>query len=290
MAKKARGRKTGHSMRKRGLISVFFRGMFLVLKYFLVVLWSILSFVVRALASASARVWRSAFGRMGQQELLAKQPKMPAQYVPMSVKEVVKGLFDDFEMRLLDKSLIITIAGRRGSGKSTLGFRILENVHARTGRPAFVLGVRQDVIPGWIVSVSGILEVKNGGVVLVDEGSVTFGSRYSMSKRNKELGDLMAVARHKDLTLILVTQSTTMIDRNVLNLCDALMLKEGSLLQERMERNVMKGFFLTANRKFKSLARDERIRYAYVIDDDFEGLVEVVLPAFWSNDVSKSRA
>ena len=64
-----------------------------------------------------------------------------------------------------------------------------------------------------------------------------------MSKQNKELADLLAIARHKDLTLILVTQNTGMIDKNVLNLTDAVLVKEGSLLQQKMERSVMKEFY-----------------------------------------------
>ena len=78
-------------------------------------------------------------------------------------------------------------------------------------------------------------DAKNGGVVLVDEGAVEFSSRKSMSKANKELGSLLAIARHKDLSLILVTQNTGMLDKNVMNLCDSIILKEGSFSSARCD-------------------------------------------------------
>lgn len=185
--------------------------------------------------------------------------------------------------------MIVAIAGRRGSGKSALGFRILENLYSKK-RPAFVLGVDQKILPKWIKSVKDIHEVKNGGILLVDEGALTFGSRNSMSKANKELSELLAIARHKDMTLLLITQNTAMIDKNVLNLCDTIVLKQGSLLQEKMERNVMKDFYKTANEKIKELPREERIKYAYILDDDFEGLIKANLPSFWSDKISKNQA
>jgi hypothetical protein len=212
---------------------------------------------------------------------------LPA-FVPFEQISTAKGTFESFTERVNKGSSIILVAGRRGSGKSVLGFRMMENIHAQTKRPVYVLGVKQSVLPQWIESVDQMEQVKNGGVVLVDEGAIAFGSRNAMSKKNKELGNLMAIARHKDLTLILITQNTGMIDKNVLNLTDTVMLKEGSLLQEKMERSVMKEMYTTANKAIAGV--DDKISHVYIVDTDFEGLVKVSLPSFWSSNVSKNRA
>ncbi|MBI4150760.1 hypothetical protein HY492_01405, partial [Candidatus Woesearchaeota archaeon] len=129
----------------------------------------------------------------------ASATKTPATFVPMEPITTIKGDFQRFGERLRNASSIVLIAGRRGSGKSVLGFRVMENIHAKTQRPAYVVGVKQDVLPVWIESVEQIEDVKNGGVVLVDEGAIAFSSRDSMSKKNKALGKLLAIARHKDL-------------------------------------------------------------------------------------------
>ena len=211
-------------------------------------------------------------------------------YKELTVKDTTKGNFENFEKRLLNSSLIIAIAGRRGSGKSTLGFRILENIATKTKRKAFVLDVPQNVMPSFITSVNNLDEVKNNSVLLVDEGALAFSSRNAMTKDNKALADLLAIARHKDLTLILVTQNTSMIDKNVLNLCDTVLLKEGSLLQEKMERPVLRDLYKQANNEFNKLNKNEVIKHFFIFDSDFEGLCSYELPSFWSDRISKSRA
>ncbi|MBI4146329.1 hypothetical protein HY489_03250 [Candidatus Woesearchaeota archaeon] len=225
-----------------------------------------------------------------QSRIEVEQPKTPASYSPLSVVSAKKGALEHFERRLLNESLILAIAGRRGSGKSVLGFRLLENIHYKARRPCFALGVKQSVLPSWIKSIEDIQQVSNGGVVLVDEGAISFSSRESMSKENRGLGGLLAIARHKDLSLIFITQNTGMIDKNVLNLCDTILLKEGSLLQEKMERSVMKDLYTTANSALSEIDAQARRSHCYVFDAEFEGLVSASLPGFWSSKVSKNQA
>lgn len=225
-----------------------------------------------------------------KKSLKKKGIKLNSVYRELTVKNTTKGNFGNFEKRLLNSSLIIAIAGRRGSGKSTLGFRILENICAKTSRKAYALDVSQEVMPAFIQSVSALEEVKNNSVLLVDEGALAFSSRNAMTKDNKALADLLAIARHKDLTLVLITQNTSMIDKNVLNLCDTLFLKEGSLLQEKMERPVLRELYKQANREFNKLNNTERIKHFFIFDSDFEGLCQYELPSFWSDKISKNRA
>ncbi len=214
----------------------------------------------------------------------------PAVFNEFEVSETITGGFSEFTSRLMKNSMIITIAGKRGSGKSTLGFKILENIHAQTKRPCFTLGVKQEFLPSWITSVESLESASNNGVILVDEGALSFSSRDSMNKKNKDLGKLLAVARHKDLTLILITQNTGMIDKNVLNLTDTVIIKEGSLLQEKMERKAMKDLYVTANAKISGIPVKERVKHAYVIDTSFEGLISSELPSFWNSKISKNKA
>lgn len=215
---------------------------------------------------------------------------VPAVYNPIVAETTVKGSIDGFTQHLEKESRIIAIAGRRGSGKSGLGFRLMENINASVQRPCFVIGVKQAVLPMWITTIEDINQVENQGIVLVDEGAISFGARNSMSKKNKGLAELLAVARHKDLTLIFITQNTGMIDKNVLNLCDTIMLKEGSLLQEKMERSVMKDLYTTANKAIAQTALEDRKSFFYVFDAEFEGLAKASLPSFWSISVSKNQA
>ena len=252
--------------------------------------WWVVKNTVKGVYKGSAVVVRKAKEKKKENEL-KKQPHY-ATAASVEEFEVVSKLSGDYaavEKGLLRESLIVLIFGKRGSGKSALGFKILENIYSKAQRKCYVLGVGQEVLPQWIASVESLEEVGNGGVVLVDEGALAFGARESMAAKNRELGKLLAVARHKDLTLLFITQNTGMIDKNVLSLVDTLMVKQGSLLQQEMERPEIKKFYEKAEKAFAGL-EGEKKKYVYIIDSDFEGVVAAGLPSFWSSKVSKSRA
>lgn len=244
----------------------------------------------RAVSKGGQKASQSYKEKKEKRMKIKKSKEFPAVYSNLNVKEEIEGKYDYFEKKLLKDSLIMAIVGKRGSGKSTLGFRLMENIHAKKKRPCFVLGVKQKHIPGWIDSIETLDEAKNGGVVLVDEGAVEFSSRSSMSKRNKELAELLAIARHKDLSLVLVTQNTGMLDKNVMNLCDSIILKEGSLLQAEMERPVIKKLYDKVGNRWKGMDLIDKKKHIYVFDSDFEGFIEAELPSFWNDKISKSRA
>lgn len=274
--------------KKKPILVQFFNGLAWLVKQLAKGIWFLLKAIGKGIAAGTKQSAKSIKHAQEERKRKASLPKVDAAYKQLTVKHHAKGDFDDFSHRLLKDSLIVAIAGRRGSGKSATGFRLLENAVAHN-RPAFVLGVK-DALPAWIHPVEQLSDVKNNGVVLVDEGAISFSSRSSMKKENKDLSSLLAIARHKNLTLLFITQNTGMIDKNVLNLCDVILLKEGSLLQQKMERSVMKDFYATADKELKKVPASSRKSHCYVFDADFEGLVKTDLPTFWSDKVSKNQA
>lgn len=213
-----------------------------------------------------------------------------AEFEALEVLNNVSGDYAISEQRIHDDSIIAMIFGKRGSGKSALGFRLLENIHHKAKRKCFVLGVdERSSMPEWISPIEKIEDAPKGSVVLVDEGAVSFNARESMSKANKGLAGILAIARHKNLTVLFITQNTGMIDKNVLKLSDMLLVKQGSLLQLEMERPEIRKFYEKAEALFKKLEGDKR-QYVYVIDSDFEGAVSHTLPSFWTETLSKNQA
>ncbi|MCP3686399.1 MAG: hypothetical protein GY861_27480 [bacterium] len=213
-----------------------------------------------------------------------KKEKKP--YNAFSVVKKEKGEYEDFKKRLLKGSNIVLITGKRGSGKTALGMKFLELFKKSSRRKVCAMGFDSANLPFGIKKAKEIEDISNNAIVLIDEGAVTFGSRDAMKSANKQLGKLMAIARHKNLSLILIAQNSAMIDLNVLRLADTIVLKEPSLLQAKFERKAIKEMYEKVSTHFKGL--DERKAHFYVMDDEFEGLLRYSLPEFWNDGISKS--
>jgi len=207
-------------------------------------------------------------------------------YNPFHMVKSEKGNYKEFYRKLKNDSLIILIIGKRGSGKTSLGMKFLEFFHKTAKRRCYTLGYEKTRFPWWIKKVSSLDKIPNNSIALFDEGAILFSARDSMKNINKELSKIMTIARHKNLTLILITQNSAMIDLNVLRLADTLLLKEPSLLQSKFERKVLRDIYETIIPTFTELK--EKKSHYYVWDDEFQGLVNYSLPDFWSEKISKS--
>jgi len=207
-------------------------------------------------------------------------------FEPFEVVEEKKGSYAEFEKALKKYGLVMLIIGKRGSGKSALGMQFLAWFHHVAKRRCYGIGYSAAKLPKWIRKAKNIDEIPNDSVVLIDEAAILFFSRESMTSMNKMLSKLMAIARHKNLSMILISQSSAMIEVNVLRLADVLVLKEPSMLQARFERKALQDIFRATKKIFKQLT--DPTRYFYVYSDEFEGLVQYKLPYFWNDSISRA--
>lgn len=204
---------------------------------------------------------------------------------PFSIIKADEGEFESFFSKILKCSLIMLITGKRGSGKTSLGMTILSVLNS-SRRRCYAVGFDKARLPKWIKKSDDLEKVPNNSAVLVDEGAIVYSSRESMKDSNKMLGKLMAIARHKNLSLVLIAQNSAMIDLNVLRLADILLLKEPSLLQAEFERKPIQKMYDKIGNSFKALK--EREKLCYVWSDEFMGLLSYELPQFWDESISKS--
>lgn len=223
---------------------------------------------------------------MGFIDLFKKKEVDAPEFNAFDIVDTDEGDFGDFKDKLVRGSLVMLITGKRGSGKTSLGMKFLEFFKNETRRKCYVLGYQKTRLPFWLKKADKMEDIPNNSVALFDEGAILFSSRDSMKNTNKELGKVMAIARHKNLTLILITQNSGMIDLNVLRLADSLLLKEPSLLQSKFERKAIKDIYEKIAPKFKDVKKKKG--HFYVWDDDFQGMLYYTLPMFWSDKISKS--
>lgn len=196
--------------------------------------------------------------------------------------------FMDFYEKIIKYSLIMLITGKRGSGKTSLGMTFLSIYHS-LNKKCFAIGFDKAKFPRWLKKARQIEDIPNNSTVLIDEGAIVYSSRDSMKDSNKMLGKLMAIARHKSLNLILISQSTAMLDVNVLRLADVLLLKQPSLLQSEFERKALQKIYKKIHPLFKKIPKTEKKeKHFYVWSDEFQGMLNYELPEFWNQSISKS--
>lgn len=231
-------------------------------------------------------IFRKAKGKAVERAVEKKREKMKANYSKMSMLKSKRGDFSLWENNLFDSdSKIGIILGARGSGKSAFGMKVLENVHVKKGRKCFALGFKEESMPSWIKVVNSVDELENNSFVLIDEAGISFSSRSSMSSANKLLSDLILVARHKNLSILFISQNSSNLDVNILRQADYLVLKPSSLLQKDFERKIIQDMYTATEKEFEKFA--DRNGLTYIYSNDFTGFVENELPSFWSEGASK---
>ncbi|MFH0972056.1 MAG: zonular occludens toxin domain-containing protein [Candidatus Micrarchaeota archaeon] len=218
---------------------------------------------------------------------MAKRPRKEAGYSPFAIEKTISGDFGAFEKMLLSsKSTVGIILGARGTGKSALGMRILENVKARRNRKVAAMGFQKESMPGYIKAVGNIAEIENNSFVLVDEGGILFSARDAMRDANKVLSELLLISRHKDLSVLFISQNSANLDVNAIRQADYLLLRKSSLLQKDFERKKIKEVYEGAQEYFERNA-DKKQTLTYVYSDEFRGFVSNSLPSFWGEKASK---
>lgn len=253
-------------------------------KFFLFV-WFILKipyFLIKGIVSGISYIVK----KFKRKEKIVESKIIP-KYEEFKILKKVKGNYDKwFEWILKSDSQIGIILGARGTGKTALGIKLLENIYSKNKKKCFAMGFSKKEMPDWITVVEDISEIGNDSFVLLDEGGITFSSRNSMSKANKVLSNLMLIARHKNISILFISQNSSNLDVNILRQADYLILKRSSLLQKEFERKIIQKIYTKVEKDF--LKFKENKGTTYIHSDKFLGFISNPLPSFWKEEISKS--
>jgi len=216
-----------------------------------------------------------------------KRESLKSKYKEFKIEKNISGDFSKFSERLYNsESQIGIILGARGTGKTAIGMKMLENAQAKYKRQCYAIGFKEEEMPSWINVIENIDEIKNNSFVLIDEGGILFSSRNAMSSANKILSKLILISRHKNLTIIFISQNSSNLEVNILRQADFLILKPSSLLQKDFERKIVQKIYDETSNDFKELKNIRGLSYIY--SDEFKGFASNELPSFWKTSISKS--
>lgn len=222
-----------------------------------------------------------------RKRITTKRESMIPIYENFKVIEVISGNYEKWLENIYNsESQIGIVLGARGSGKTAFGIKFLENLYAKCKKNCFAIGFNENELPSWIKVVSDISSLKNNSFVLIDEGGVLFNSRSSMSNANKMLSQLIMIARHKNLSILFISQNSSNLEVNILRQADFLVLKPSSLLQKEFERKIIQKIYKETEENFNRFKEKKGI--AHIYSGSFRGFISNPLPSFWKENISKS--
>lgn len=219
--------------------------------------------------------------------VLNKRESLTSKYEEFKIIHEINGSYKKWIQEVCNSdSQIGIVLGSRGSGKTAFGIKLLENIYSRCKKKCYVMGFKEEEMPSWINVISQISEIENDSFILVDEGGILFNSRKSMSNANKILSDLITISRHKNLSILFISQNSSNLEVNILRQADFLVLKKSSLLQKEFERKIIQKFYEKTDADFKKFNNIPGL--AYLHSNNFRGFISNALPSFWKESISKS--
>jgi hypothetical protein len=245
----------------------------------------ILKYTVRGIWWIIKKTVLGISNKIKKNKIAKQKPQSKPIYKKFEEVKKIEGNFKDFEDVLNSNGRIGIILGGRGNGKSALGMRILENIKAKTNKRVSAWGFNETLLPSWIKPINKIEEIENDSFILIDESGISFSSRNSMSELNKLLTELILITRHKNISIIFITQNSSNIEINILRQADYILLKPHSLLQLNFERKIIKDIYSEVEGEYKK-SQDKSLTYVY--SSNFKGFIKNELPGFWSERTSKS--
>jgi len=258
-----------------------------VVKISLIFIVKIPYYIVKYLFLGIKFLFKKTSDKIEEQKVEKSLKNISSKYDELKVVDTIKGDYETWKKKLLtSESQIGIILGSRGSGKTAVGVRLLENIYSKNHSKCFAMGFKKEEMPSWIKVVEDTSQIENNSYVLIDEGGILFSSRSSMSKMNKLLSSLILISRHKNINIIFISQNSSNLEVNVLRQADFLILKPSSLLQKDFERKIVQKIYLEKEKDFKKYKNEKGI--SYIHSEEFCGFVKNSLPSFWKETISKS--
>jgi len=237
--------------------------------------------------------------------------------IPFS-KELEELVLDEYDWMfffrdIFELSKVVVITGKRGSGKTALGLRLGELAKEYFGRQVWT-----NLHNTPFRTAIDVKSIPNGSFAVIDEAELSFHARRAMRSQNVTIANIIAISRHKGLSLVFITQAAALMDKLIRSQTDYIFLKEPAALQIETEKGAFAEFIDYALLFFAHLPASERKKYFVTWKDDYYKFLlskyskwlqfypqsyytwllrkyatikcKNKLPSFWSEEISRSFA
>ncbi len=216
-------------------------------------------------------------------EYLARQKPLDIYYALNDyLDDPVTKLQKSMDLYLGDGQVQLVFGGR-GSGKTASILFFVEQLYLKQyykENEIFWVGLPNNKLPEWITYSPSIEDCPEDSLIIQDETGVQYSSRNFAQKNNKDLGQLLMVARHQHKNIIFITQYTASVDIEVVRQASFSLIKRNAIFQATTERE---GIFKSVVEFMMPQIKPECL----IVSDSELMTIKVPLPSFWSDDISR---
>jgi len=137
-----------------------------------------------------------------------------------------------------------------------------------------------DYLPRYFKVIKNISSAPEKSLTCLNEGAIFYSSKRGMRNFALEATYHLATSRHRDQTLMIVTQSTALLQLDFLRMCDCIIKKPMTEVHENLERKTL-GIIA-------SLMKPKDYRQTYISYRGYNTLCTNPLPRYWGERFSKS--
>jgi len=196
-------------------------------------------------------------------------------------------------INLIHHPSVVLITGKRRSGKSCLGYFLLEQFHKERNIPTYVLSLPKEkhhLLPDFITPVDTVDELPENCIALIDESSLSYHASKWGAKETVVMDRMISVSGQKKQTFVFISHTMRKFAVTLLLEIDLLLCKEPSLFHSKLERSEVRKLTEEVAREFKKLPKGETRKNVYVISEDFVGFIRNPMPSFFTPELSTAYA
>lgn len=176
------------------------------------------------------------------------------------------------------------VVGDTGEGKTVVAAAAMEWFN-KQGIYVYMFD-KQKGYPKWVHNQSSnkIEMEERNSVLAIDDAHNYFYAGMEEDREDLKALDMINRARRHGgkRSIIYTTQQSTVLSRKLIGMTTFLIFKKSSPMQIEFERPEFQPLFIRANEALK----DQPINIAYVISTNYEGLIQIDMPKWFTEELS----
>ncbi len=228
-----------------------------------------------------------------QEDIKTMQDIEIAKDKKFNIKIAKDGDFDMKWENIITLPCVAFVTGKRGAGKSVLGYKLQEDLSKRYNLTPVIFGYPKEkshLLPDNIMLIDDINKLPENSFILIVEAAFKFYARQHNLSEHRLMDHVISLSRQKKQILLFDFHYTRKIDVNIITDSDVWLAKEPGLFHVKLgARTEIKPLYKKINDEFSRLAGDKQ-EYVWVYSNSYEGFMKNKIPSFWSEDLSNVHA